>query len=531
MTSTKVKVAETREVYLNANNSKGACYGIVSDIFIPPGPKINNSFAPMLSPYTFQTLSEIKLKSLFDKLPVWMDKKCNIALKKYFCSKTMLSPELYTVGDLFKNKPELPLKMFNRSIDATNEFKATKFYLPKYPSLSICTDYRNACQDFISRVNMTELIPNCSGITIENIQQFPEYNQTVLKINFNISSNITELKAETSPNTLSNIKEDLISFETDCPYGFVVPDDPSDEDATMIPGSGCALSCKNPYLTDDEWGSRITIANVLPFIGFFLVIILLVNWLSSKDNPKHYLIISFATCSGMLSLFLMIMSGRSFEQKFCRNNAVPLNYKDGTNLCNVQSFGLIYSLLAGCLSWTALAIELFLRIVFGVISDGYWYIYLTLIFGLPIIPVVYVGVNGYQGFSSAHVPWCFISRQEFVPQTIDANLFYLPVYILCGIGFICMFFAFIKILRTIYQAKTNLSNAPENSSSSSKMDTHLKALISPILFCLSFSLVFSSSFVFWWSKYQDRDKIENSLKSWITCMFLTYDGDIQGKYI
>ena len=525
----KIKVAETSEVYLNANNSKGACYGLVSDIFVPPGPKINNSFAPMLSPYTFQMLSEAKLKSLFDKLPVWMDKKCNIALKKYFCSKTMLSPELYTIGDLFKNKTKILQSMFNGSTtDAYNQFTAMKFYLPKYPSLSICEDYRNACQDFISRVNLPELIPNCSGVTIDNIRQFPDYNQTVLKVSLNISSKMIELEAETSPNTLSNIKEDLISFKTDCPYGFVVPDDPFDEDATMVPGSGCAIACKNPYLTDEEWASRITIASVLPFIGFFLVIIFVVIWLLSKDKSNRYLIISFASCSGLGSLFLMITAGGSFEHKFCRNNAVPLNYKDGANLCTVQSFGLMYSLLSCCVSWTAIAIDLFLKIVFRLNSDSYWYIYLTMIFGLPVIPVVYMGVNGYQGFSSAYVPWCFISRQDFVPKTIDATLFYIPICVLTGIGLICMFFVFSEIVLSFYKAKTNLSNAPENSSSSSKL---VKGLITSIFFCACFSLVFSSVFAFRWSIYLDRSKIESSLKSWVSCMFLTYDGDIQGKCI
>ena len=78
-------VQGTKEPYLNASNPKGACYGIVTDVFSPPSSAISSLLAPLQKPYVIQSIIEQQLSSQISALPVWVSATCHLAIRKYFC--------------------------------------------------------------------------------------------------------------------------------------------------------------------------------------------------------------------------------------------------------------------------------------------------------------------------------------------------------------------------------------------------------------------------------------------------------------
>lgn len=80
-------VAATSEPYLYQES--GACSGLVTDVYIPPGYILDASL-PYLSPqYEIQSITESKLVDAFSQIPVYIDSDCHFAFRKYFCGMYM----------------------------------------------------------------------------------------------------------------------------------------------------------------------------------------------------------------------------------------------------------------------------------------------------------------------------------------------------------------------------------------------------------------------------------------------------------
>jgi len=60
-----VQVASAKEAYLKANDPSGACYGITTELFVPPANSLSSAFAPMQGPYVVQSILENQLLSNF----------------------------------------------------------------------------------------------------------------------------------------------------------------------------------------------------------------------------------------------------------------------------------------------------------------------------------------------------------------------------------------------------------------------------------------------------------------------------------
>eukprot|EP01036_Dinobryon_divergens_P035178 gene35178-45556_t len=193
--TTDFPVQGTREPYLQASNPEGACYGIVKELYVPPGPLLSSALAPMQRPYVVQTLIEAKLKSNFAALPVFISKECRFALKKYFCGSYMLAPSLQVFSNVLN---------YNGYSGLANSLSAEQltynFYASSYPHRDICTDYGKTPPNYM--------------LTSTN-----NYND---------------------------------GFTTNCPTGYVAPQTYDSRDFA-VSGTGCAMACRVPMWTREEW--------------------------------------------------------------------------------------------------------------------------------------------------------------------------------------------------------------------------------------------------------------------------------------
>lgn len=76
-------VASSSEPYIYQD--KGACAGLITTVYIPPGNLIAPSFSYLTPQYAVQSIIESVLVSSFAKLPVYASVDCHLAFRKYFC--------------------------------------------------------------------------------------------------------------------------------------------------------------------------------------------------------------------------------------------------------------------------------------------------------------------------------------------------------------------------------------------------------------------------------------------------------------
>jgi hypothetical protein len=80
--------------YLLFAGTVGACSGIVTELYVPPGQLVSPLIAPMQKPYTIQTIIETSLAKSFASLPKWVSDECHFSIRKYLCSSNMLAPQV-----------------------------------------------------------------------------------------------------------------------------------------------------------------------------------------------------------------------------------------------------------------------------------------------------------------------------------------------------------------------------------------------------------------------------------------------------
>lgn len=78
-----ITVASSAEPYLYKEN--GACAGLITEIYIPPGSLIAPSFSYITPKYAVQSIIESILVANFKMIPVYTSDDCHLAFRKYFC--------------------------------------------------------------------------------------------------------------------------------------------------------------------------------------------------------------------------------------------------------------------------------------------------------------------------------------------------------------------------------------------------------------------------------------------------------------
>jgi len=439
--SSSFQIASTREPYIYSN-SNGACAGIITELYIPPPSSINSSFSPILPPYAIQTLIENQLSSYIENLPKWLGNECHFALRKYFCGSYMLKPQVKAFSSIissFGSSSGLirkKLSALGLNLTALNSFN---FYLPSYPSQQVCEDYSSKCGKFIELIGLEALVPNCSSMS-SSISKYPNSTQTI--ITFPLQG--SKVPLTTDPNELDSVNDN--DYEPSCPTGFVIPDDPDDSAVNYVPdsSSACAIACKAPVFTVSEYSRMIRFSNNGPRIGLPLVVFLLIVWMLDETRRKQYLIIIFNVITLILAIQCVYMSTIPFEKKFCKSNAVMMSSSDGFTACNVQSFTMLYFTLAEALTWGLIAVDLYLKILTKVDTNKLWIYYISIIFLLPIIPVIIQASKNQYGYYG--LTFCLTGD-------LGLPIFVIPIFVITTIGTVLMICVIIKIIQTAKNTK------------------------------------------------------------------------------
>jgi hypothetical protein len=273
-------------------------------------------------PFAVQWLMEQEVRGVMASVPSWVSTECHWSLRKALCTSRLLRPELKIFrGVLVENGVDPAWvsatlqSALNVSASVTSRLLDYSFYAPSYPHRSVCAEYVSVCgafadrlertagistfhQDCNARVNQTsssmgvgpsggfstgssscgqgEQSHHCAyaypSQQRQTVEVFPlavvsSENGSVL---FNLSSNssssgsgVMMLNVTTSANYLDGVAQSSLSqqFSTQCPHGFVVPEDKSHPRNHWMVGTGCAEACRygNEPLSSYGYGCAVAL--------------------------------------------------------------------------------------------------------------------------------------------------------------------------------------------------------------------------------------------------------------------------------
>lgn len=250
------------------------CSEFADEIYIPPGPTL--SLAPLQPSGVIQTAIEQQLAASFKKLPVsscralftqtcnsasltiysagaqaWIPYDCMYALRKLFCTSVFMPPQVQSLGEALANNPGVSITepLLNLVGYPGAEIVAHEFYLPKYPYHGFCENYNAQCMDFLSRANNPLLNRDCDA-EVNGVKSFPNATQVLTTISKTLAGGVPlTLTFSTDPN---NATYGAIDYAPQCPQGFAIPEDLTDEDNKWVEGTPCAASCASPYVQEER---------------------------------------------------------------------------------------------------------------------------------------------------------------------------------------------------------------------------------------------------------------------------------------
>jgi hypothetical protein len=177
------------------------------------------------------------------------------------------------------------------------------------------------------------------------------------------------------------------------------------------------------------------LASWLPILGAcMLAFHLLFFWLRNKHfRKKNYLLVIHAvlTLFNALGIYATKL-GKSPNDVFCLDNAVPRELSDGPSLCIAQSAIVMFSTYGIYLSWFLHTVELYVKIVLERPSKMRLNVHLAIIMGCSLAETVYFSVRGFFGFTQASIyPDCFLSGST---DFISFVIFFVPLLIMSVAG-------------------------------------------------------------------------------------------------
>jgi hypothetical protein len=259
--SKTISIADSMEVY----PTSGVCYGVFDpprNIYIPSGTVYG--LPPMRSSSSIMSLLEASASAQIDALPQHLSSTCYESMVQYICQssfKRAQSMDLFSV--LINNPSNTPTQqsMVNSFLLELKNASA-KTYMPMYPASKGCKNAVDSCgvlltntlglaaedlkpqlcQKQIPSIAMPSMLvqafaddkkssgPGASSITVQ-VASFPASASYAVLASFNTSIDI------------SGHTDSQSSFQTTCPYPYVVPDDPDGDNVRYAEGTGCAVAC------------------------------------------------------------------------------------------------------------------------------------------------------------------------------------------------------------------------------------------------------------------------------------------------
>ena len=196
---------------------------------------------------------------------------------------------------------------------------------------------------------------------------------------------------------------------TVCPIGFVIPQDPDHHEVDWVENTNCAVGCKSPIFDPDSWENANTIASQVNIIGMCCLTFLITSHLlNAKEVSKS---IWISTIYSAIPTFVdFVQFRRTFHERFCIDNAVPITSSSGMTGCTIQSFVSIMCGIGLVTSWALHSFQIFMMII-GFknrtgggnretnISKSHESMLFGVIILVPLIITIVVFSIGVQGYS------------------------------------------------------------------------------------------------------------------------------------
>lgn len=466
-----------------------------SKIYVPPN-------ANPIATAGLNDFIESSLQKLFTGLPVFLESKCHFNMRKHFCATAYVAPEFTSLGEVLESNGIPPAVLTNFGLPL--EILTVPFSMPHFPHYSVCTDYMSSCAGFILSANQSALVPNCSAKTPQgDFFQYPKQRQTFVSFSLG-PSNALNIYAHPKYYNESTVTDSNYAPVCPGPY-MVVPDNINDPDLVLIPTTGCASSCvsKGIYTTDElqDFNHMLLSVSCLSVVG---VGVFLAVWLTDKNRQKQTLIITFGALNFVISVFNVAFYSAG-SKVLCRNNAVSFNVNDGITVCSVQIFMILYFHLAMYLTWMFIAVDVFLKVIWGLMkSEKYYKFIISAVLLLPLIPVIVLAVAYPQSMTATELGFCW----TYLVPDLDLYLLFVPALCIISIGFVCMFSVVIHIL---------FFNKGQDLISTLKI---------PILFVVIFLVDFITIVEFRFYSYDIVDKkIKDAFKVFYGCLLTNFNGN------
>jgi len=492
----------------------------------------------MQPPFAIQSIIENQLNSALRALPKWLNGSCHFALRKYFCGSYLLSPYSNTLNTILTNNGVSSAELqYLVSIGMlSQEFLDLDIVVPSYPHYDICSEYSSACGEFIALSRQAALFPHCNHTALSGVRDFPLGNQTIQRLQFSLGGQGIVLNIDSPPNHMVGASDNR--YQVSCPEGWVVPDG-YDKRTTWIPGSGCALSCNLPILTIAEWGEMYTLITVSPWLGLLVLTILIVTWRKMKEKRKQYLVILFALYSSIGPISFCLASALPANVAFCATNAVGYDYTDSVNFCTTQAIALLFSALSTSFCWTALAVDLYLKVVLHFRhTDDFKYLLIGLPFTISAGLSIFATKNkfGYYGA----LPFCFA-----LPDG-DLYLLYYPMFAAGAIGIYCMAAVIYTIARSVFvirQCRATSGFQTDRSTDSARLRVNVQRAVAmgvlkklqiirtPLFFLATYLFVLLGFQIGRWDSYIHNARRTASVEEFFACVFQVYDGTNSWKKV
>lgn len=325
-----------------------------------------------------------------------------------------------------------------------------------------------------------------------------------------------------------------------CPGPFVLPENPLDPEVRWIEGTNCAYPCRNAIYSSEEYAIFERTADISAMIGLLFVGILIISWSLDRKHNKKGLVLLLAYLSAITSIAILVTSTQPYQERFCKDNAIPISHDDGATTCAAQSFMLFYAGLACCYSWCAVAIALFAKVVMNMNLNHQKkklrLLYVLTVFGLPLLPLIYIFASNSYGYGG-NLPWCLLGDNH--SSDVDLYLYIIPVIIVIVTGFVCQTSVIITIIRTSNKVRSTQVRRPTSKAlpltKYQKISRYILALIhynsdkfnslkTPCLFVACFLLVWGVTFSYRAIVLLYHNQIDHSFTTWRDCIFSNYDG-------
>ena len=304
-----------------------------------------------------------------------------------------------------------------------------------------------------------------------------------------------------------------------CPSVFVYAEDSSEPEIQFIEGTNCATKCISPVWSHSEWKVLLSVCTVAMWIGMPLDIFVIITWSLSKKNRNQYFVLTFAICSFIMQITLVISSFYSMEDIHCRNVAVPMGYRDGFTLCNVQSFLFVYGSFGASISWMLQSFDLFMKVVLKKNdTKQFKTLFIGLIFGLPPCLLLTIGLTRSYGYQPG-IPMCMVGG------IYATYCIYIPL-ILCLVFGAGPIFAVIFVI--VMHTRRIHSIVAIGNTHHSKRNDMFKMVKGSALFVLSYFMLaipVHTYRLYCYIYFHNGATVEIAdLSSWYHCIFQHYDG-------